>query len=106
MCFPIYSQKSHSSLKRRVSEQATELNRLARMTSTEMSSASASEVTPDPGYFAVPHGRPRSKEQSPQMSPLLYKGKIDDTPVSLCRDFIEKVATNMSIITVGFSPWS
>ena len=28
------------------------------------------------------------------MSPLLYKGKIDYTPVSLCRDFIEKVSTN------------
>ena len=48
------SQKSPASLKRRVSEQATELNRLARMTSTEMSSASASKVTPDPGCFAVP----------------------------------------------------
>ena len=52
MC--VCAQKSPASLKRRVSEQATELNRLARMTSTEMSSASASKVTPDPGCFAVP----------------------------------------------------
>ena len=78
-------------MKRKVSEQAQDLNRLVRMTSSELSSASASEAaTPDrvPNFsFAVPRGTARSHETSPTTSQtppysLTKADKKDETPVS------------------------
>ena len=53
----MHFQKSHASLSRKLSEQASELNRLVRLTSSELSSAS--EATPDHTShfsFSVPRG--------------------------------------------------
>ena len=57
LCVTMHFQKSHASLSRKLSEEASELNRLVRLTSSELSSAS--EATPDHTShfsFSVPRG--------------------------------------------------
>ena len=59
------AQKSHANLKHKVSKQSQDLDRLLHMTSTDISSASASEL-PSPSHsFTLPRGSIRGSETSP-----------------------------------------
>ena len=72
-------QRSHASLKQRVSDQAQDISRVVRITSSDISSSEA--ATPDRSFsFAVPRRTVRSNEASP--TGLTPPAKIE-IPVSL-----------------------
>ena len=81
-------------MKLKVTEQASEINRLVRLTSTEISSASASEVTPE--HFRRPapfHSKSPPSLHSPSQ-------EIKGEPVSLYYKQVGAMAYGVGVISL------
>lgn len=77
-----FFQKSHTNLKQKVFRHSRDIDRLLHVTSTDISSASASELpSPSTHSFAFPRGSLRSNETSPVTSQS-PSGRKEAIPVS------------------------